>query len=92
VPGWVDAIFKSRNLQGPNLSTVRRARQQRWRDAHFPLDDLLEDWEEMIDVNIKGVLYGIAAALPVSRRQTFGHFVNIASVAGLKLAEHGGLF
>jgi NADP-dependent 3-hydroxy acid dehydrogenase YdfG len=37
----------------------------------------------MIDVNIKGVLYGIAAALPVFRRQGFGHFVNIASTAGL---------
>ncbi len=48
-----------------------------------PLDDLrVEDWEEMIDVNIKGVLYGIAAALPVFRRQGSGHFVNIASTAG----------
>jgi NADP-dependent 3-hydroxy acid dehydrogenase YdfG len=48
------------------------------------LDDLrVEDWEEMIDVNIKGVLYGIAAALPVFRKQGFGHFVNTASTAGL---------
>jgi NADP-dependent 3-hydroxy acid dehydrogenase YdfG len=48
------------------------------------LDDLrVEDWEDMIDVNIKGVLYGIAAALPVFRKQGFGHFVNIASTAGL---------
>jgi NADP-dependent 3-hydroxy acid dehydrogenase YdfG len=39
--------------------------------------------EEMIDVNVKGVLYGIAAALPVFRKQGFGHFVNIASTAGL---------
>jgi NADP-dependent 3-hydroxy acid dehydrogenase YdfG len=47
------------------------------------LDDLrVEDWEEMIDVNIKGLLYGIAAALPIFRRQGFGHFVNIASTAG----------
>jgi NADP-dependent 3-hydroxy acid dehydrogenase YdfG len=47
-----------------------------------PLDDLrVEDWEEMIDVNIKGVLYGIAAALPVFRKQGFGQFVNIASTA-----------
>jgi NADP-dependent 3-hydroxy acid dehydrogenase YdfG len=47
-----------------------------------PLDDLrVEDWEEMIDVNIKGVLYGIAAALPVFRKQGTGHFVNIASTA-----------
>src|SRR6267142_1342135 len=50
-----------------------------------PLDDLrVEDWDEMIDINIKGVLYGIAAALPVFRTQGFGHFVNIASTAGHK--------
>ena len=40
-----------------------------------PLDDLrVEDWEEMIDVNIKGVLYGIAAALPVFRSAGFRTF------------------
>ena len=51
-----------------------------------PLDDLrVEDWEEMIDVNFKGVLYGIAAALPVFRQQGFGHFVNIILTAGLKV-------
>jgi len=50
------------------------------------LDELrVDDWEEMIDVNIKGVLYGIAAALPVFRRQGFGHFVNIISTAGLQI-------
>ena len=49
-----------------------------------PLDDLrVEEWEEMIDVNIKGVLYGIAAALPMFRAQGFGQFVNVASTAGL---------
>ena len=47
------------------------------------LDDLrVDDWDDMIDTNIKGVLYGIAAALPVFRQQGFGHFVNIASTAG----------
>ncbi|HTF30469.1 MAG TPA: SDR family oxidoreductase, partial [Flavitalea sp.] len=50
-----------------------------------PLDDLrVEDWEEMIDINIKGVLYGIAASLPVFRKQGFGHIINTASVAGIK--------
>ena len=50
-----------------------------------PLDDLrVSDWDEMIDINIKGVLYGIAAALPVFRAQGFGHFINTASVSGLK--------
>lgn len=51
-----------------------------------PLDELrVDDWEEMIDVNIKGVLYGIAAALPVFRRQGFGHVVNIISTAGIQV-------
>lgn len=51
-----------------------------------PLDDLrVEEWEEMIDVNLKGVLYGIAAALPVFREQGFGHFVNTVSTAGLRI-------
>ena len=50
-----------------------------------PLDDLaVDDWEQMIDVNIKGVLYGIAAALPVFREQGTGHFVNIASTSARK--------
>jgi NADP-dependent 3-hydroxy acid dehydrogenase YdfG len=50
------------------------------------LDELrVEDWEEMIDVNIKGVLYGIAASLPLFRAQGFGHFVNVLSTAGLKI-------
>ena len=49
-----------------------------------PLDELrVEEWEDMIDINIKGVLYGIAAGLPSFRRQGFGHFVNTASKAGL---------
>lgn len=48
------------------------------------LDDLkVEDWENMIDINIKGTLYGIAAALPVFRQQGHGHFINILSTAGL---------
>jgi NADP-dependent 3-hydroxy acid dehydrogenase YdfG len=45
----------------------------------------VEDWEEMIDVNLKGVLYGIAAALPVFRQQGFGHFIHTISTAGLKI-------
>jgi NADP-dependent 3-hydroxy acid dehydrogenase YdfG len=51
-----------------------------------PLDELrVEDWDAMIDVNIKGTLYGIAAALPVFRRQEFGHFVNVLSTSGLRI-------
>ncbi|MCF8206897.1 MAG: SDR family oxidoreductase [Methylotenera sp.] len=45
----------------------------------------VDEWSRMIDVNIKGVLHGIAAALPAMTVQKSGHFINIASVAGLKL-------
>ncbi len=56
-------------------------------------DDLrVEDWEDMIDTNIKGVLYGIAAALPVFRRQGSGHFVNVISTAGLKIVPSQGVY
>lgn len=50
-----------------------------------PIADLaVDDWEQMVDVNIKGVLFGIAAALPVFRAQGHGHFINIASTAARK--------
>ncbi|TWA80514.1 NADP-dependent 3-hydroxy acid dehydrogenase YdfG [Azospirillum brasilense] len=59
--------------------------------AIAPLDAMkVEEWDAMIDINIKGVLYGIAAALPVFRRQESGHFINVASVGGLKVAAPGG--
>lgn len=58
-----------------------------------PLDELrVEGWEDMIDVNIKGVLYGIAAALPVFRSQGFGHFVTVASTAGLKTVANQSVY
>jgi NADP-dependent 3-hydroxy acid dehydrogenase YdfG len=48
-----------------------------------PLERLkVDEWDRMIDVNIKGVLYGIAAALPHVQRQKAGHFINVSSVAG----------
>ncbi|MDR3441122.1 SDR family oxidoreductase [Telmatospirillum sp.] len=50
------------------------------------LDQLkVDEWERMVDVNIKGVLYGIAAALPVFRAQNKGHMITLASVAGLRV-------
>jgi NADP-dependent 3-hydroxy acid dehydrogenase YdfG len=50
----------------------------------------VEEWERMIDINVKGVLYGIAAALPLFQRQGSGHFINISSVAGAKVFSPGG--
>ncbi len=56
-----------------------------------PLQELkVDEWNRMIDINIKGVLNGIAAALPVFEDQQSGHFINISSVAGLKVFSPGG--
>ncbi|MYN41557.1 SDR family NAD(P)-dependent oxidoreductase [Duganella sp. FT109W] len=56
-----------------------------------PLDEVkVDEWDRMIDINVKGVLYGIAAALPQFRKQNSGHFINIASVAGVKVFSPGG--
>ncbi|WP_431929558.1 SDR family oxidoreductase [Amycolatopsis tucumanensis] len=51
-----------------------------------PVADLEVDaWDAMIDVNVRGVLYGIAAAMPVFRSQGRGHFVTTVSTSGLKI-------
>lgn len=56
-----------------------------------PMAELkVDEWDRMIDINIKGVLYGIAAALPVFQKQGSGHFINISSVAGIKVFSPGG--
>ena len=49
-----------------------------------------DEWDRMIDINIKGLLYGVAAALPVFEKQKSGHFVNIASIVGIKVFSPGG--
>ena len=50
----------------------------------------VDEWDRMIDINVKGVLYGIAAALPVFQKQENGHFINLSSVAGVKVFSPGG--
>jgi NADP-dependent 3-hydroxy acid dehydrogenase YdfG len=58
-----------------------------------PMSDLdVEGWSAMIDVNLRGVLHGIAAALPVFRRQGNGHFVTTVSTAGLKIVPNMGVY
>lgn len=52
----------------------------------------VDDWEEMIDVNLKGVLYGIAAAIPVFKSQDSGHIINIISTAGIKIVPLQGVY
>lgn len=57
------------------------------------IDELdVDGWEEMIDVNLKGVLYGFAAVIPVFQAQGAGHIINIISTAGLKIVPMQGVY
>lgn len=49
-----------------------------------------DEWDAMIDVNLRGTLYGIAAVLPMFLKQEAGHIINISSVAGVKVFAPGG--
>jgi NADP-dependent 3-hydroxy acid dehydrogenase YdfG len=56
-----------------------------------PIEALkVDEWDRQIDVNIKGLLYGVAAALPHMQKQKTGHIINIASVFGIKMFAPGG--
>lgn len=58
-----------------------------------PMEQLkVDEWDRMIDVNIKGVLYGIAAALPIMRRQKSGQFINVSSLAGHRVWPTGAVY
>lgn len=52
----------------------------------------VDEWDRMIDVNIKGVLYGIAAALPYMQKQKSGQIINVSSVAGHKVGPGGAVY
>jgi NADP-dependent 3-hydroxy acid dehydrogenase YdfG len=58
-----------------------------------PLERLkVDEWDNMIDINIKGVLYGVAAALPYMKQQKAGHIINVSSVAGHKVTPLGAVY
>ena len=60
---------------------------------HSPLERLkIDDWNRTIEVNLKGVLYGIAAALPHMQRQKGGHIINVSSVAGHTVRPGGVVY
>jgi NADP-dependent 3-hydroxy acid dehydrogenase YdfG len=57
------------------------------------IDELdIEGWEEMIDINLKGVLYGMAASIPIFKQQQSGHIVNIISTSGIKIVPMQGIY
>jgi len=60
---------------------------------HSPLERRkIDDWNRTIDINIKGVLYGIAAALPHMQRERAGHIINVSSVAGHKVGKNNAVY
>jgi NADP-dependent 3-hydroxy acid dehydrogenase YdfG len=62
----------------------------------MPLSSLealkIEEWNRMIDVNIRGVLHGIATGLPVMKKQGFGHFINIASIGAYEVSPTAAVY
>jgi NADP-dependent 3-hydroxy acid dehydrogenase YdfG len=57
------------------------------------IDELdIDGWEEMIDINLKGVLYGMAAAIPFFKQQQSGHIINIISTSGIKIVPMQGVY
>jgi NADP-dependent 3-hydroxy acid dehydrogenase YdfG len=52
----------------------------------------VDEWEKMIDVNIKGLLYGVAAVMPIMLQQGSGHIINLSSVAGHKVFPGGAVY
>lgn len=57
------------------------------------IDELdVDGWEEMIDINLKGVLYGMAAAIPIFLQQQSGHIINIISTSGIQISPTMGVY
>ncbi|WP_053140590.1 SDR family oxidoreductase [Erwinia billingiae] len=52
----------------------------------------VDEWDRMIDVNIRGVLYGIAAAQPLMEQQQHGHIINISSIGGLSVSPTAAVY
>ena len=58
-----------------------------------PLDEVkVDEWDQIIEVNLKGVLYGIAAVLPTMRQQNSGHVINLSSIAGHKVVPGAAVY
>lgn len=55
-------------------------------------DNNIDEWNQTIDVNLKGVLYGIGAVVPKMRAQKSGHIINIASIAGHQVNPGGAVY
>lgn len=74
--GWIDVIINNAGIMP--LSPMASLK--------------VEEWDRMIDVNIKGVLHGIAAVLPVMNRQGSGQIINISSIGGLAVSPTAAVY
>ena len=98
VPLAVDVSDRHQVEQSKDLALERFGRIDVWINnaGLMPLSYIeklhVDEWERMVDVNIKGVLYGVAAVLPVMVQQDDGHIINIASVAGHKVGLGGVVY
>ena len=52
----------------------------------------VDDWDSMIDVNVKGTLYTIQSALPTLLEQSSGHIINIASISGFEVTKGSAIY
>jgi len=74
--GWVDVIVNNAGVMPLSLMSSMK----------------VEEWDRMVDVNIKGVLYGIAAVLPEMTRRGSGHIINIASIGALAVSPTAAVY
>lgn len=52
----------------------------------------IDEWDRMIDVNIRGVLYGVAAVLPAMNEQGYGQIINVSSIGGLSVVPTAAVY
>ncbi|KRN28689.1 short-chain dehydrogenase [Lactobacillus selangorensis] len=85
-----------KNLAQTALDTYGRIDVWMNNAGAMPTDELskgqVSDWNQMIDVNIRGVLYGINASLAVMREQKSGQYINLSSTAGHDVNAQNGVY